>query len=190
MMKVKGKREKVKVLRLTFTFFLFTFTFGCATQPQPLVAPEWNVVPQGVVDTFCLRLKTEGAAEGQPVAIVSTTQPIASMQAIAALAGPTQKRPKLDEVATALQASQRSIPITLASGGPCEWIAIDAASAYRRHDQIVVELSAPIPNPLRRGSAGLFVRVSLAGEHGQWYWITLLPRGGGWVVGFIEALGV
>jgi hypothetical protein len=53
---------------------------------------------------------------------------------------------------------------------------------------MVVELSAPAANPFRRPEAGMFVRISLAGEHGQWYWISLLPTAGGWVVGNIEAL--
>lgn len=149
--------------------------------------PEWSVVPQGIVETFCLRLKAEGVAEEAPVAIVSTTQPIASPAAIASLAGPMPKKVNMQLAADALRASQRAIPLTLTESR-CSWIAIDSAKAYRRADQMIVELSAPAANPFRKGQAGIFVRVSLAGEHAQWYWISLLPRAGGWVVGNIEAL--
>jgi len=160
---------------------------ACALQPAAPISPEWNAIPQGVIDAFCLRLKAEGVAEGQPVAIVSTTQPFTTMNAIALLAGPTPKRPDMQIATAALYASQRAIPLTLGPGS-CSWIAIDSAKAYRRADQMIVEMSAPAPNPFRRKEAGLFVRMSLAGEHGQWYWITLLPRDEAWVVGGIEAL--
>jgi len=174
---------------LTFYFLLSAFCFSCATQPpQAPISPEWSAVPQGVIETFCLRLKAEGVAEGAPVAIVSTTQPIATMGTIGALAGPTQPRKvNMDLVAAALHASQQTIPLTLGPGR-CSWIAIDSAKAYRRTDQMIVEMSAPAPNPFRRNEAGLFARMSLAGEHGQWYWVSLVPRGGAWVVGNIEAL--
>lgn len=170
-------------LGLVYLFCLL----GCASKPAPPVSPEWSAVPQGVIETFCLRLKAEGVAQGQPVVIVRTTQPFATMNAIALLAGPTPKRASTDTATAALIASQRAIPLTLGSSG-CTWIAIDSAKAYRAADQMIVEMSAPAPNPFRRNEAGLFVRMSLAGEHGQWYWMSLLPREGGWVVGNIEAL--
>jgi len=178
-----------KVLRFfTFSFLLFTFTLSCATQPKgPPASPEWDAIPLGVIDTFCLRLKSEGLAEGAPVAVVSTTQPIASMSSLAALAGPQPRRANAQEAAAALQASQKSIPLILGGGG-CSWIAVDSKRAYQRADQMIVELSAPMANPFERGQAGIFVRVSLGGEHGQWYWISLLPRAGGWVVGYIQTL--
>jgi len=175
-------------LRFTFSFLLLAFALSCATQPDaPPSFPEWDAIPLGVMDTFCLRLKSEGLAEGAPVAIVRTTQPIASMSSLAALAGPSPRRANAQEAAIALRASQKSIPLTLGGGG-CSWIAVDSTRAYQRADQMIVELSAPMSNPFERGQAGLFVRVSLAGEHGQWYWISLLPRAGGWVVGYIQAI--
>lgn len=189
MTKLKAKRSKVKVLRFTFSFLLLTFTLSCATQPNalPAAAPEWDAIPLGVIDAFCLRLKSEGLAEGAPVAVVSTTQPIATMNSLAALAGPMPRRANVQGASAALQASQKTIPLTLGGGG-CSWIAVESKRAYQRADQMIVELSAPLPNPFERGQAGIFVRVSLGGEHGQWYWISLLPRSGGWVVGYIQAL--
>lgn len=173
-------------MRIALATLLLT---ACASQQQPQmpIAPDWNAVPQGILETFCLRLKAEGVAEGAPVAIVSTTQPIASPATIAALSGPAPKRANAQVAAAALQSAQRKIPLTL-SESRCQWIAIESAKAYRRTDQMIVELSAPAANPFRKGQAGLFVRVSLAGEHGQWYWISLLPHAGGWAVGNIEAL--
>jgi len=179
----------MKVALRFFTFSVLLSAFGgCATKPPAGPStPEWAAIPQGVVETLCLRLKAEGVAEGAPVAIVSTTQPIATMSTIAALAGPDPKKANVQVAAEALRDSQRAIPLILVKGG-CTWIAIDPANAYRRGDQMVVELSAPAANPFRRAEAGMFVRVSLAGEHGQWYWISLRPVAGGWVVGNIEAL--
>jgi len=168
--------------------FISLLVVACASkQPTAPVTPEWSSIPQGITETFCLRLKAEGVAEGAPVAIVSTTQPIATMGTIAALAGPMPGKANVQHASEALRSSQRALPLVLGKGG-CAWIAIDPANAYRHSDQMVVEMSAPAANPFRRGEAGMFVRISLAGEHSQWYWMSLLPRGGGWVVGNIEAL--
>jgi hypothetical protein len=184
----KPETRNQKSCRVAIWFLVSGFWFlHCATQPPAPQSPDWNTIPQGVLETFCLRLKAEGVAEGAPVAIVSTTQPIASPATIAALAGPAPKKANMQVAADALKSAQRRMPLTLTESR-CQWIAIDSAKAYRRADQMIVELSAPAANPFRKGQAGLFVRVSLAGEHGQWYWISLIPRAGGWVVGNIEAL--
>ena len=175
-----------KVLRFTFSFWLLTFAFSCATKPEPLVAPSWDAIPVGVVDTFCLRLKAEGLAEGR-VAVVNVTQPIASVKALAALAGPMPRKLDAARAAEALRGANRAIPLTLRQG-ECEWVAVDVQNAYKRADQMILEMSAPMANPFEKGQAGIFVRVSLAGEHGSWYWISLIPQGGGWVVGFIRAI--
>jgi hypothetical protein len=175
--------------RNLFWFLVSGFWFiACSSTPPPApLVPEWAAIPPGILETFCLRLKAEGVAEGAPVAIVSTTQPIASMSVIGALAGPSPKRGSIQLAAEALQQSRRTIPLTLTEGR-CAWIAVDSAKAYQRADQMIVEMTAPATNPFRRGEAGIFVRVSLAGEHGQWYWLSLLPSSGGWIVGNIEAL--
>lgn len=162
---------------------------ACASQPKPLRAPEWDVIPQGVMDTFCLRLQAEGVAAGAPVTVVNVTQPIASMRVLAALAGPRPKKVTPERAAEALQGAQKTIPLTLAQSA-CTWIAIDAAAAHKRADQMVVEMSAPVANPFTPGTAGVFVRVSLAGEHPSWYWISLIPTTGGWTIGYIHALPV
>ncbi len=159
---------------------------SCASTPPPLVAPEWNAIPAGVIDTFCLRLRAEGLAEG-PVTIVNTTQRIATMRHLTALAGPRPSKVDPQRAAEALHGAQRTIPVMLTQS-ECRWVAVDAANAYRRHDQMIMELSAPMANPFEPGTAGIFVRVSVAGEHGSWYWISLIPRGGDWVVGFIRAI--
>ena len=167
---------------------LFTLLFvSCASTP-PLVAPEWTSVPVGVTDSLCVRLKAEGIAAGAPVAIVRTTQPIATMRSVAALAGPSPRRIKSTDAAAAMQSSQKAIPITL--GASCSWIAVDAPSIQQHSHQMLVEMSAPMANPFRPGTAGVFVRMSLGGEHASWYWMSLVPTPAGWSVGFIQALAM
>jgi hypothetical protein len=167
---------------------LFLSTISCAsTTPPPPAAPEWNAIPLGVIDALCLRLKAEGLAAGATMTVVNATRPIASVRAVAALGGPSPRKVSGDRVMTALRGAQKSIPLTL-GGGACSWRAIDAAAVERHSDELVVELSAPLANPYQAGAAGVFVRVSLAGEHASWYWVSLMPRGGGWAVGFIQAI--
>ncbi|HEV3484836.1 MAG TPA: hypothetical protein VG106_05470 [Vicinamibacterales bacterium] len=165
------------------------FTISCASSPPPLVAPEWNAIPLGVVDALCLRLKAEGLASGARVTVVNTTQPIATARTIAALSGPAPRKVSGEQVTTALRGAQKTIPLTL-GGGACAWRAIDAAAIGKHVDEMVVEMSAPLANPFHPGAAGVFVRVSLGGEHASWYWVSLIPQQGGWSVGFIQALSL
>ncbi len=152
------------------------------------MAPEWNAVPVGLTDALCARLKAEGIAAGAPVAIVRTTQPIGTMRAVAALAGPSPRRVSNSDAVAALEKAQKSIPLTL--GTSCEWIAVDRTAIQQHAHQMLVEISAPMPNPFRPGSAGVFVRVALGGEHASWYWMSLIPTPAGWTIGFIQALAV
>jgi hypothetical protein len=166
-----------------------TVALACSSSQPPLVAPEWNAVPVGLTDALCLRLKAEGIASGGAVAIVRTTQPIASMRAVGALAGPSPRRVNPADATAAIEKSQQTtIPVTL--GASCSWIAVDPATIQQHSHQMLVEISAPMANPFRPGTAGVFVRMSLGGEHASWYWMSLIPSPGGWSVGYIEALAV
>lgn len=155
---------------------------ACATTPssQP-AAPEWDVVPAGLVEAFCSRLRMDAIATGGGLAIVRTTQPIASAQAYSGLG-----RSVGNKARTAPQPG-RTMPIDLGAGS-CGWTPIDSMNAQRDRDVMVVELSSPVPNPFVPGAAGIFARVSLGGEHASWYWIGLVPRGGGWTVGSITTI--
>ena len=136
------------------------------------------MVPAGIVEAFCSRLRMDAIATGSGLAIVRTTQPIATGQAYAGLG-----RSVGSKAVTAPEPS-RSIPIDLGSGS-CGWIPIDSMNAQRDRDVMVVELSSPVSNPFVRGAAGVFARVSLGGEHPAWYWIGLVPSGSGWTIGSI-----
>ena len=188
----RAERRAQKRVRAWFVIFFCALPSAlCAlscttTTPTPLVAPEWDAIPAGLLETFCTRLRAEGIAVG-PIAVVNTTQPFASMRTLGALAGPMSHRVDAARAAEALRGAQRTIPVTLKQG-ECEWIAVDAQNAYRRTDQMVVELSAPMANPFVSHQAGIFARVSLAGEHPALYWIALGQTGGGWAIGFIQPL--
>ena len=174
-------------MRIAAAFVSLLF-FACATTDKPLAAPEWETIPLGVVDAFCQRLQAEGLGVGGTMAIISTTQPIATMNALAAVGGPSPRRVTGERAAAALRGGQKSIPITL--GGNCAWTAVDPQGADRWRDLMLVELSAPVANPFAPGQAGLFARVTLNAQNASWYWITLAPRPGGWAVGYIQALAV
>lgn len=117
---------------------------------------------------------------GSDVFIVKITQPVASPQVLALLGKPRRM----------VRIVHRAIPIqTIATGtGACAWKPIDALDPARQFDAMVVELSAPVPNPAAKLSAGLVARISLGGTHPNWYWIELVAVGGGWTVGRVMPL--
>ncbi|HET7437668.1 MAG TPA: hypothetical protein VFN10_23385 [Thermoanaerobaculia bacterium] len=147
-------------------------------------APQWDVVPAGVVDALCSRLRADAVASGT-IAIVSTTQPLATNESLGALGHATQKRADAMRAAEALRTGGKAIPLTIHQGS-CDWQPLAAPS--HQADQLVVELSAPIPNPFANQESGMFARVSLAGDSATWYWIPLGSRGGVWAVGNIMPL--
>lgn len=160
---------------------LLLFVIACAsTQPvEPPLVPEWDAIPAGVPAAFCQRLQLDGIGTiGTDVAIVRTTQPIASAAALAHLGKPRRK----------VTVVHRAIPVATA-GGACAWKPIDALDPDRERDTMVVELSAPVANPAKAG-AGIVARVTLGGTHPSWYWIDLVPRGGAWAIGRIFPLSL
>jgi hypothetical protein len=173
-------------LRIAFAVLLLA---ACAaSDPQPIAAPEWDAMPGGVVDALCQRLQAEGIASGAPIAVVKTTQPIVSMPALVALSATSKRRASAERAAEALRQTQKALPLELS--GSCAWQPLDRLDPQHDFDLMAVELSAPMVNPFEPREAGLFARVSLGGQHPSWYWISLVPRGGGWVVGSIGALAV
>ena len=115
--------------------------------------------------------------------IVNVTQPLATPQSMAAIAAATPGR---HNKAVSASVVQRALPIQV-EGSTCRWRPIDV-----RHrpsdDDMVVELSSPLTNPYRPSEAGMFVRVSLGGQHESWYWISLVPAGGKWGARFVSVL--
>lgn len=162
---------------------LLLLVLACAsTQPEGPTVPEWDAIPAGVASAFCQRLQMDGIGTiGTEVAIVKVTQPIASGGALANLGKPRRK----------VAIVHRAVPVATSSAGAgaCAWKPIDALDPRREHDSMVVELSAPVANPAKDG-AGIVARVTLGGTHPSWYWIELLPRGGGWTIGRIFPLSL
>ncbi|MGH9420737.1 MAG: hypothetical protein ACRD3J_12240, partial [Thermoanaerobaculia bacterium] len=95
---------------------------------------------------------------------------------------------KLDPVRTATDAGAGAVelPITIPQG--CSWRVIEPNTAPKYTDTMTLELSPPIANPYVRNSAGLFARLTLAGEAATWYWLPLIPRGESWVAGRLAVL--
>ena len=139
--------------------------------------PEWDSVPAAITGALCTRLQLDGIGTiGADVKIVRVTQPIATPQALARLGEPRRN-------ATVVH---RALPIMTA--GACAWKPIDALDPSRQFDAMVVELSSPVPNPAAKVAAGMVARASLGGSHPSWYWIELIPHGGGWSVGRVLPL--
>ncbi len=164
------------------------FLAACATQPRPqLTAPDWTAVPPGVLDGLCARLQMDAIATGAPLAIVSTTRPLATPQSLNALAILAPGRVSGQLVTRSVADLNRELPVTT-EGASCGWRAIAAAQLAAHHDELMVELSAPAINPFAPKSGGMFARASVGGQGTSWYWITLVPRNGRWAVGPVYVL--
>jgi hypothetical protein len=163
---------------------------SCSSAPVPdVLAPDWNVIPPGLTEALCMRLRMDAIATGN-VTIVKTTQPLATSQTVAALANIAKRRRKTRAMASSGNAAlvNRVIPVSLPTGtGSCAWTPIEVRDMSKHSDEMIVEVSSPLPNPYEAGEAGVFARVSLAGENASWYWVPLMPQvtpeGTTWAVG-------
>jgi len=158
-----------------------------APKPPPLTAPAWDAVPPAVLDALCSRLRMDAIATGAPLAIVSTTRPLATQQSLSALIYLMRGRPIAERVASAVVDGNRSMPVTT-EGAACAWRAVTPAQLPRLQDEMVIELSAPALHPLAPREAGLFARAAVGGEHASWYWVTLVPHGDRWGVAGVSVL--
>lgn len=174
--------------RLLPAALVFLLTACNSSKPaQPAIPlPEWTQVPGGIVESLCRRLRQDTLGENSALVLVKTTQPIANPQSLTALAAASQKRARGERNAGVLTA-QRSIPIEMTSG-TCAWRGIDRLDVDKHADMMVVELSSPLRNPFEWHNVGLFARISLGGQHASWYWISLVPYGGGWAAADIRPL--
>jgi len=150
---------------------------SCTSAPVPAVmVPEWNVIPNTLTEALCMRLRMDAIATGH-VTIVKTTQPLATPHTVAALANIAKRRRKTRAMADSGNAAivNRVIPVSLPTG-TCSWTPIEVRDMPKHSDEMIVELSSPLPNPYEAGEAGVFARVSLAGENASWYWVPLIPQ--------------
>jgi hypothetical protein len=162
---------------------------ACASKPPkaPLTAPDWPSVPAPVLDALCNRLRMDAIATGAPLAIVSTTRPLATQQSLSSLIYLTRGRPKADRLALTLADANRTIPVTT-EGSSCAWRAVTPAQLPQLRDEMVIELSAPALHPFAAREGGLFARATVGGEHASWYWISLYSYGDRWAVGGVSVL--
>lgn len=164
---------------------LFVVLTACASTPKaPLEAPKWDAIPSRIVDALCRRLQMDAIATGR-TAIVKITQPLATPQTMAALAGSTTPRGAKRRAAAAV--TNRAIPIELGRGS-CAWEPIDVRDVAQHSDAMLVELSAPLLHPFNVREAGVLARVSLGDQHQSLYWVSLVPRGNDWGVRFVSVL--
>jgi hypothetical protein len=81
----------------------------------------------------------------------------------------------------------RTLPV-VSEGATCRWRPIAASQLDAHRDELVIEISAPGIHPFAPKTGGLLVRASVGGEGASWYWITLFPASGRWVVGPVYVL--
>jgi hypothetical protein len=168
--------------RLLPSLILIAACASTPTQEVP-VLPEWDAIPAGITAALCHRLQMDGIGTiGADVALVKITQPIVSPQALATLG---KQRRKVTII-------HRALPVAAPPPGTsqCAWKPIDALDPARQFDAMVVELSAPVPNPSTTRTAGIIARASLGGAHPTWYWIEIVPHGQGWTVAGVQLLSV
>lgn len=157
----------------------------CTTSAPRPVSPSWDAVPPFVLDALCKRMQMDAIGSTSTLTVIRTTQPIATPGAIGHLGGLSAKRVDAGQMNLALAEANRVMPLSV-TDGDCTWSLIDA-SAKRRYDDMIVEITAPFANPAVPGEAGLFARVSLDTQQ-EWYWISLAPRGGAWAVRYVNAV--
>ena len=174
MLRIRGVYKLAAAITLLLT--------ACASSPPGPGTPDWDAIPPGVAEALCLRLQRDAFATGN-VTIVKVTQPLATPESMAAVQHVTKRGSRGEP----LPILNRAIPVLL-SGGNCVWNPIDVRDIPAHGDEMVVELSAPVVNPWKQKEAGMFARVSLAGQHQSWYWIPLLRQGDNWASGFISVL--
>lgn len=173
-------------LRVTAATLLVLFLPACASSTPPLLhPPAWEMIPAGVTDLLCSRLQMDALAT-DTVAVIRVTQPLVTAEAIAALKSSISS-PKARKAGPGTpQPVNRALPIQF--GQRCAWKPLGVFDA-RPADVMLVELSAPIVNPVIPSEAGLFARVSLAGDHPAWYWVALVPHGDDWGARWVYVLG-
>ena len=165
---------------IVLTALLFTTACRTAKPPEGPLAPEWDAIPPGIAEALCVRMKIDAVATGT-LAFVTTTQPLATPLSLGALGNLGMHNPRKDVGAHVAEVN-RAIPVTLAQG-TCNWRPVALRDIRKHSDEMLLELSAPLPNPFVAHEAGLFARVSLGGENANWYWLPLLPSGSGWTAG-------
>jgi len=166
---------------------MFVLFAACAsTPPPPTLPPAWTQVPPSILDTVCAKLQEEGISADN-LAVAKTTQPLvtaASLRSVAHLYG---KDADVASLAQLYTSGTQPMPLALTESR-CGWKPIAKLDPVNHHDQMVVELSSPIPNPFTRSEAGVLVRMSLGGHDSQWYWIPLGQKKGQWGIGVVLPL--
>jgi len=172
---------------LRLLFVLLLTACAASSNNPPLVAPQWDAVPPPVLDALCARLQMDAIATSGALAVIDTTQPLATAQSFSALSVMAVGPVKSDRLVTSAAEANRTIPL-MTTGTACEWRPIRAADRAQHRDEVIVELSAPAINPFSRKQAGLFARASLEGATPSWYWIALVPQGDRWAIGSVHVI--
>jgi len=155
-----------------------------SSSPAPVVQPPaWTQLPGTILDTLCSTLQNEGISP-ENLVVVKTTQPLVNGASLRSVAHVYGKDANVASLANVINTATPPLPLALADAH-CKWGSIAQLDPVRNHDQMVVEFSAPLPNPFMRNEAGVMARMSIGGHDSQWYWIPLGNRKGNWAIGIV-----
>jgi len=183
--------ESQRAQRFFLGVLCVSAVIGCASSPTPppARAPQWNVMPASILDSFCSSFRDEGISSATTINVVKTAQPsLITPLSMQSLSDSFFYHGAVDSshAAATATATAAEIPITIPS--TCAWRGIAPNTGSRYTDTMTLELSPPIVNPFSRNAAGLFARIALAGEAPTWYWLPLVPRGETWTAGRLTVL--
>lgn len=170
---------------------LLLVTAACASKPKVPPPPPPDTISPAALDALCARLQMDAIATGTPLALVTTTRPLATQSSITSLLLIAERgaRSNPQRLGMTMMEGNRALPFST-EGASCSWKTMTPAQAATLRDEMIVELSAPASNPFSAREAGIFARVSLGGEgmSASWYWISLVPYGDRWAVRSVSVL--
>jgi hypothetical protein len=174
-------------MAIALQILLLAACASSSNKPPVETVPRWTAVPSSIVQAMCTKLHTEGMRN--TVNVETTTEPLITRETLIGLAEAAEQQTRQDpeKLAAIINGGKSMIPVTVDGDGGCSFHPVTRAKDGRT-DEMLLQFSPPLVNPFERGSAGVFARLSLAGEAPQWYWVPIRQKNGTWYPGMPMSL--
>jgi hypothetical protein len=174
-------------MAIALQILLLAACASSSNKPPVETVPRWTAVPSSIVQAMCTKLHTEGMRN--TVNVETTTEPLITRETLIGLAEAAEQQTRQDpeKLAAIINGGKSMIPVTVDGDGSCSFHPVTRAKDGRT-DEMLLQFSPPLVNPFERGSAGVFARLSLAGEAPQWYWVPIRQKNGTWYPGMPMSL--